>query len=114
MEQRTLASLDATGREAVLNRDAGIDEVRQDVADIVETVRAEGDEALRSRTVQRLDEAGLASISDTVVPLAELEGLDTVGYSRVTYFDTPGCRKSSRNYSRQYESHAESVRRRFE
>ena len=28
---------------------------------------------------------------------------DTVGYSHVTDFDTPGYRKSSRNYSQQYE-----------
>ena len=34
---------------------------------------------------------------------AEYPTVDTVGYSRVTYFDTPGCRKSSRSYSRQYE-----------
>ncbi|GGJ03463.1 hypothetical protein GCM10008995_11550 [Halobellus salinus] len=34
---------------------------------------------------------------------------DTVGYSRVTYFDTPGCRKSSRSYSRQYENRAKGM-----
>ncbi|WP_188787130.1 hypothetical protein [Halobellus salinus] len=33
----------------------------------------------------------------------KIEETDTVGYSRVTYFETPGCRKSSRSYSRQYE-----------
>jgi hypothetical protein len=29
---------------------------------------------------------------------------NTVGYSRVKYFDTPRCRKSSRSYSRQYKN----------
>ena len=48
MEQQALSSLDATGREAVLDRDAGIDEIRNDVAAIVEEVRTDGDEALRS------------------------------------------------------------------
>jgi histidinol dehydrogenase len=48
MEQQTLSSLDATGREAVLDRDAGIDQIRDDVAAIIEEVRTDGDEALRS------------------------------------------------------------------
>jgi len=30
--------------------------------------------------------------------------LDTVGYKRASSIDTPGCRISSRSYSRQYES----------
>jgi mRNA interferase RelE/StbE len=30
---------------------------------------------------------------------------DTVGYSHVTDFDTPGYRKSSRSYTQQYEEH---------
>jgi hypothetical protein len=29
---------------------------------------------------------------------------DTTGYNFVEYFDTTGCRKSPRDYSRQYES----------
>ena len=30
--------------------------------------------------------------------------VDTVGYSHLKEFDTPGCRRSSRSYSQQYES----------
>ena len=48
MEPQALSSLDAAEREAVLDRDAGIDEIRDDVAAIVEAVRTDGDEALRS------------------------------------------------------------------
>ncbi|GGI99661.1 hypothetical protein GCM10008995_06860 [Halobellus salinus] len=29
---------------------------------------------------------------------------DTVGYNSVKIFDTPGCRNTSRDYSRQYEN----------
>jgi histidinol dehydrogenase len=46
MEKRLLSSLDDTRRDAVIDRDTGIDEIRDDVADIVETVRTHGDEAL--------------------------------------------------------------------
>jgi hypothetical protein len=48
------------------------------------------------------------------VHLAKLEGrvatevlfdrVDTTGYNFMEYFDTTGCRKSPRDYSRQYES----------
>ena len=48
MEPQALSSLDAAKREAVFDRDAGIDEIRDDVAAIVEAVRTDGDEALRS------------------------------------------------------------------
>lgn len=48
MDPRRLASLTAAERTALVDRDAGLDEVRDDVAAIIERVRAEGDGALRA------------------------------------------------------------------
>jgi histidinol dehydrogenase len=48
MEVRRLADLDPAERRALLDRDAGIGEIREDVAEIVAKVRADGDAALRS------------------------------------------------------------------
>ena len=48
MEVRRLAELSAAERSALLDRDAGVDEIRDDVAEIVARVRAEGDDALRA------------------------------------------------------------------
>ncbi|MFB6173029.1 MAG: histidinol dehydrogenase [Halobacteriales archaeon] len=48
MEVRRLADLDEAGRTAFTERDAGIDGIREDVAGIVERVRAERDDALRA------------------------------------------------------------------
>ncbi|SMP21371.1 hypothetical protein SAMN06265347_10872 [Halobellus salinus] len=58
--------------------------------------------------------AGLVAVDGPYDDIRDVEGYhermtDTVGYSRVTYFDTPGCRKSSRSYSRQYENRAKGM-----
>jgi histidinol dehydrogenase len=47
MDVRTLAALDSEEYAAVINRDTGVDAIRSDVDDIIETVRADGDPALR-------------------------------------------------------------------
>ena len=47
MERRSLSALDSTQRDAVLDRDTGLDEIRDDVAEIVAEVRAGGDDSLR-------------------------------------------------------------------
>jgi len=47
MEVREVSSLDPADRAALFDRDAGIDAVREDVREIIERVRAEGDEAIR-------------------------------------------------------------------
>jgi hypothetical protein len=38
-------------------------------------------------------------------------GTDTTGYNFVEYFDTTGCRKSPRDYSRQYQQRPSATRR---
>ncbi|MFB6073623.1 MAG: histidinol dehydrogenase [Haloarculaceae archaeon] len=48
MDVRRVADLDTTERAALFDRDAGVGAVREDVADIVERVRSEGDAALRA------------------------------------------------------------------
>jgi histidinol dehydrogenase len=47
MERRSLSSLEGTQRDAVLDRDTGLDEIRDDVAEIVTEVREGGDDSLR-------------------------------------------------------------------
>ncbi|MFB6296844.1 MAG: histidinol dehydrogenase [Halobacteriales archaeon] len=48
MEVRRLGDLDPDERRGLLDRDAGIEEITGDVREIVETVRTDGDAALRS------------------------------------------------------------------
>ena len=48
MNVRAVADLSPDERAALFERDAGVTAVREDVADIVERVREEGDVALRS------------------------------------------------------------------
>ena len=48
MDVRTVADLSPAERHAFFERDAGVDAVRDDVTDIVERVRTEGDVALRA------------------------------------------------------------------
>jgi histidinol dehydrogenase len=48
MNVRRLADLDPAQRRALLDRDAGIGEIREDVAEIVAAVRSGGDAALKS------------------------------------------------------------------
>ncbi|WP_049935466.1 histidinol dehydrogenase [Haloplanus natans] len=47
METQSLSALTPSERAVVLDRDAGIDEIRDDVRAIVEEVRTDGDDALR-------------------------------------------------------------------
>jgi len=47
MTPTALSALDGERRRALFDRDAGVSEVREQVADIVAAVRAEGDDALR-------------------------------------------------------------------
>ena len=56
MEPRRLADLAADERAALLERDAGLEAVREDVAAIVDRVRADGDAALREYA-QEFDDA---------------------------------------------------------
>ena len=75
MEQQALSSLDATEREAVCDREAGIDQVRQDVADIVAEVRAGGDDALRSFS-REFDGVALDAIDVTDAAAAAADRVD--------------------------------------
>ena len=55
------------------------------------------------RTVE-IHRCGSLSMTLFVGPISDGGyGVDTVGYSHVTDFNTPGCRTSSRSYSQQYE-----------
>ena len=47
MEVRDIEALGPADRRALFERDAGVDAVRDDVRDIVERVRDEGDVAIR-------------------------------------------------------------------
>ena len=47
MDVRTVADLSPAERRAFFERDAGVDAVRDDVSEIVDRVRTEGDVALR-------------------------------------------------------------------
>ena len=75
MEQQALSSLDATEREAILDRDAGIGDVRQDVADIVEAVRTGGNDALRSFS-REFDGVDLETIDVTDAAAAAADRVD--------------------------------------
>ena len=60
----------------------------------------------RGPRLRRLHAVGPADFtrSCAIPHSAEYGARDTVGYSRVTYFDTPGCGTSSGNCIRQHES----------
>ncbi|MFC3960023.1 histidinol dehydrogenase [Halovivax cerinus] len=64
IDVRELAELGPTERSALFDRDAGIDSVRDDVADIVERVREEGDVAVRSFS-EEFDEVTVGNIDCT-------------------------------------------------
>ena len=94
MEPRQVADLSPDERRAFFERDAGVDAVRGDVADIVERVRREGDVALREfsrefdgvevaniditdeaeRAVDDVDDDVLAAIRDAVGNVREFHG----------------------------------------
>ncbi len=64
MDVETLQALGPTRRAALLDRDAGLAEIEAAVADIVETVRARGDQALRSYA-EEFDEVSVGGIEIT-------------------------------------------------
>ena len=65
MNVRAVADLSPDERAALFERDAGVTAVREDVADIVERVRKEGDVALRSFAVEFDDvEVGNLEVTD--------------------------------------------------
>jgi histidinol dehydrogenase len=75
MERRLLSSLDGGQRDAVLDRDVGIDEVRDDVTDIVEAVRERGDGAL-VEFGRRFDGVEIERIDITDETRSAVEDLD--------------------------------------
>ncbi|PSQ06526.1 histidinol dehydrogenase [Halobacteriales archaeon QS_6_71_20] len=64
MEPRQVADLSPDERRAFFERDAGVDAVRGDVADIVERVRREGDAAIREFS-REFDDVEVANIDIT-------------------------------------------------
>ncbi len=64
MNVRTVADLGPDERSALFNRDAGVDAVRDDVADIVDAVSEEGDVALR-RFASEFDDVEVGNIDIT-------------------------------------------------
>lgn len=64
MNVRTVADLGPDERSALFNRDAGVDAVRDDVADIVDAVSEEGDVALR-RFASEFDDIEVGNIDIT-------------------------------------------------
>ncbi|WP_435145206.1 histidinol dehydrogenase [Halobaculum sp. P14] len=64
MTPRDVADLSTGERRAFFDRDAGVDAVRGDVREIVETVRDEGDAAIR-RFSQEFDDVDVANIDIT-------------------------------------------------
>ncbi|MFB6183239.1 MAG: histidinol dehydrogenase [Haloarculaceae archaeon] len=64
MNVRAVADLDPAERRRLFERDAGVDAVRDDVADIVERVRTEGDAALRD-LARDLDDVEIGTVEVT-------------------------------------------------
>ena len=65
MDYRVIANLSPDERAALFERDAGIDAVRGDAADIVDRVRTEGDVALRELAAEHDDvEVGNLDVTD--------------------------------------------------
>ncbi|RJS99499.1 histidinol dehydrogenase [Halococcus sp. IIIV-5B] len=64
MDVRAVADLSPDERRAVFERDAGIDDIEGDVAEIVERVRTEGDVALRE-FAEEFDETTVGSLDVT-------------------------------------------------
>jgi histidinol dehydrogenase len=75
MERRSLSSLDGAQREAVLDRDTGLDEIRDDVAEIVTEVRDGGDGALGEFT-RRFDGVDVEDLDVAAAAEAAAEALD--------------------------------------
>ncbi|MEF8782082.1 MAG: histidinol dehydrogenase [Haloarculaceae archaeon] len=75
MQRRSLSSLDSTQRDAVLDRDVGIDAIRDDVADIAEKVRTDGDDALREFS-RRFDGVDIDEIDVTAAAEDAVTDLD--------------------------------------
>jgi len=64
MDVRTIADLDPGQRRALFERETGVDAVREDVRDIVDRVRQEGDVALRSFS-EEFDDVSVGNIDVT-------------------------------------------------
>ncbi len=74
MELQRLADLSATDRAALIDRDAGIDEARGDVREIIAQVKTDGDAALRTFAAQ-FDDVNLESIELTETASAAYDRL---------------------------------------
>ena len=75
MNVRTVADLGPDERAALFDRDAGVEAVRDDVADIVDAVREEGDVALR-RFASEFDDVEVGNIDITDAAERAYEELD--------------------------------------
>lgn len=75
MNVRTVADLGPDERSALFNRDAGVDAVRDDVADIVDAVSEEGDVALR-RFASEFDDIEVGNIDITDAAERAYEEID--------------------------------------
>jgi histidinol dehydrogenase len=72
MDVHAVADLDPERRRALFERDAGVDEVRDDVRDIVDRVRTEGDVALREFSAEFDDvDVGNIDVTDEAERAAE-------------------------------------------
>jgi histidinol dehydrogenase len=75
MDVRTLAALDSEEYAAVIDRDTGVDAIRSDVDDIIETVRADGDAALRDYSAQ-FDDVDVDDLEVTAATERAAEEID--------------------------------------
>ena len=75
MNVRTVADLGPDERSALFDRDAGVEAVRDDVADIVDAVREEGDVALR-RFASEFDDVEVGNIDITDAAERAYEEID--------------------------------------
>ena len=64
MDVKAVADLSPDERRAVFARDAGVDDIEGDVADIIDRVRTEGDVALRE-FAEEFDETTVGSLDVT-------------------------------------------------
>ncbi|MFB6120585.1 MAG: histidinol dehydrogenase [Halobacteriaceae archaeon] len=94
MTPTALADLDAARRRALFDRDAGVSEVRESVADIVATVRADGDDALRDFArefddvaVEEIDVSDRAAAARDAVDEEVLAAIETAAENIRTFHE---------------------------
>ncbi|MFW6437274.1 MAG: histidinol dehydrogenase [Halococcoides sp.] len=75
MDVQSISDLDAAERRALFERDSGIGEIREDVAEIVERVHREGDTALRE-FCRRFDDVEVEEFDVTEQAAAAYESID--------------------------------------